>query len=126
MKLSYFISMLGVLSIVIVALNIFLIIYLYKKIDNFRLLDKTILIPITIVIITFSLILTSNPTNVEARYDFCLITAIIEFLVHCFYQMKRYESPVGFYVAFLQNNLVLMTALVISLGGMVVEMLSEI
>ena len=126
MKLTYFISMLGALSIVIFAFNIFLIIYLYKKIDNFKLLDKTIFIPITIVIITFSLILTANPTNIDARYDFCLVTAIIEFLAHCFYQMKRYESPIGFYVAFLQNNLVLMTALVISLGGMVVEMLAEI
>lgn len=123
MKLTYFISMLGVLSIVIVAINVFLLIFLYKKAD-FRLLDKTILFPITIVIITFSLIHTANPTNIDARYDFCLVTAIIEFLAHCFYQMKRYESPIGFYVAFLQNNLVLMTALVISLGGMVVEMLA--
>lgn len=121
MDLTFFICMVCILALFVVLLTVFLIINLCKSEKKIKIIDKAILIPVTVVVLTFVLLLTSTPYNADARHNICLTAMIIGFIIHVLHQNKKYEAPMGFIVAFVQNNIVLLSALLISLVGAVTD-----
>lgn len=120
MDLISYVGILLAVNIVIIITNIFLIAYLKRKLGDINLLDKTIFIPIMVIIVTLSLIFTSTSENVNTRFDFCFIAGIIEFIIHCVFQVKKYKGIIGAVVAYVQGNVVFLTAMVITLGTIVI------
>ena len=112
-------------SMLMAIINIFILKRIDEKIE-FKLFDKLLLYPLFTAILVFSLLLTCNPSNMPERFDFCYYAGLISFVFHSIASIIKYKGIIGLYVAFLQNNLVLMTALIIYLGGMTVEVLAEI
>lgn len=101
-------------------------IFFLKRIENIKLFDKLMLYPLFTIILAFSLLLTCNPSNMLERFDFCYYAGLISFAFHSIVSMIKHKGIIGFYLAFLQTSIILLTALVMCLAGWIISCIAQI